>query len=122
VGTHTETHPVLSQLAVEGQRDEIRRAVAAVEAWTGRRPRAFAYPTGRRGRDYDERTIREVAAAGVEAAFTTEPGWSSAARPPLEQPRFVMVDGLDGAELDYRLAWHWRAGVPAARFLRGGVP
>lgn len=108
IGSHTSTHPPLAQIPPERQRAEILAGIEGVAEWTGTPPRAFAYPIGRPGRDYTARTLRLLADAGVAAGFTTAPGWCSTARPPLEQPRFVMVDGLDGAELAYRLAWHWR--------------
>jgi peptidoglycan/xylan/chitin deacetylase (PgdA/CDA1 family) len=109
VGSHTDAHLPLAQLEPGWQRREIERAVEAIESWTGRRPRSFAYPIGRPGVDFDRHTVAFVAKAGVDLAFTTIAGCSSMRHAALEQPRFVMVDGIDGAELAYRLAWIWRA-------------
>lgn len=108
VGSHTRTHPVLAQLDAAGQAREVAAAIDTLEEWTGVRPRAFAYPVGRPGHDYDARTHDVLRDAGVSLAFTTEPAWASVRRPVLEQPRFLMVDGWDEAELAYRLAWLWR--------------
>jgi peptidoglycan/xylan/chitin deacetylase (PgdA/CDA1 family) len=108
IGSHTGTHLPLAQIPAERQRTEIAAGIDCVAEWTGRRPRAFAYPIGRPDHDYDAQTMRLVREAGVSVAFTTAPGWCAPGRPALEQPRFVMVDGLDGAELANRLAWHWR--------------
>jgi peptidoglycan/xylan/chitin deacetylase (PgdA/CDA1 family) len=87
---------------------EIAAGIDSVAEWTGQRPRAFAYPIGRPAHDYDARTVRCLRDAGIAVAFTTVPGWCSPRHAALEQPRFVMVDGLDGTELAYRLAWQWR--------------
>jgi peptidoglycan/xylan/chitin deacetylase (PgdA/CDA1 family) len=109
VGSHTDAHLPLARLAPDRQRQEIGRAIEAIETWTGRRPRAFAYPIGRPNVDFDDRTVALVADAGVDLAFTTAAGRCSRAHAALAQPRFVMVDGVDGAELAWRLAWHWQA-------------
>lgn len=109
IGSHTRSHLPLAQLTTEDQHAEIAAGIAAVTEWTGRPPQAFAYPVGRSGRDFDERTRQVLTACGVEAAFSTEEGWAGRGRPPLDQPRFLMVDGFDGVELAYRLAWRWRA-------------
>jgi len=108
IGSHTATHPPLAQLGPAAQRREIAEAMSSLEQWTGVRPRAFAYPIGRRGRDYDARTVAILRTEGVALAFTTEPAWASARAPALEQPRFMMVDGWDAAELAYRLASLWQ--------------
>jgi biofilm PGA synthesis lipoprotein PgaB len=108
VGSHTDGHLPLAQLTPERQFQEIARAVEAIESWTGRRPRAFAFPIGRPGLDFDHRTVGLASEAGIDLAFTTAAGLCSTKHAALEQPRFVMVDGLDGAELAYRLAWLWR--------------
>jgi peptidoglycan/xylan/chitin deacetylase (PgdA/CDA1 family) len=107
IGGHSESHPRLAALDEDGQRAEIAGSLVAIESWTGRRPTSFAYPTGRPGDDYDARTVALVREAGVDLAFTTVHAWAGPARPALEQPRFVMADGVDGVELAYRLAWGW---------------
>jgi peptidoglycan/xylan/chitin deacetylase (PgdA/CDA1 family) len=109
IGSHTDTHPPLAQLAPADQRAEIVRGIDAVEAWTGRRPIAFAYPVGRPDRDFDASTVALVAECGVQAAFTTAPGRCTRLSPILSLPRFVAVDGWDGAELAYRLSVAWRS-------------
>ena len=59
VGSHTRTHPWLTGLAREEQREEICGSVDRVEAVTGYRPTAFAYPYGHS----DEQSRRLVADA-----------------------------------------------------------
>ena len=105
IGGHTVSHPRLAGLGVEDQRAEIDGSLAAIESWLGRRPTSFAYPTGRPREDYDDRTIAIVKEAGIDLAFTT--GWRGQHDSPLEWPRAVMTDGVDGVELAYCLAWGW---------------
>lgn len=56
VGSHTRTHPWLTALDREQQQEEIGGSLDRLEALTGCRPRAFAYPYG----NSDEQTQRLV--------------------------------------------------------------
>ena len=103
---HTATHPILARAPRDVQRDEIMRSMAAVEQVTGVRPTAFAYPNGRPGMDYDMTTLALLREAGVETAFTTAAGFAARGAP-LERPRFLMLDSVDGPELAHRLAHSW---------------
>ena len=67
IGSHTDTHPALSEWPEEVQRAEIEHGRAACSVLTGRTPTAFAYPYG----DYTPSTVELVRAAGFEAACTT---------------------------------------------------
>jgi peptidoglycan/xylan/chitin deacetylase (PgdA/CDA1 family) len=107
IGGHTESHPSLAALAPQDQRAEIVGCLDTLESWTGQRPGTFAYPTGCPGDDFDATTVAMVREAGVALAFTTEYARAGRTRPPLEQPRFVMTDQVDGVELAYRIAWGW---------------
>lgn len=49
LGSHTVTHPDLSQLEVEAVEEEVVGSADRIEAETGHRPRCFAYPYGRAG-------------------------------------------------------------------------
>ncbi|WP_152042652.1 polysaccharide deacetylase family protein [Salinigranum salinum] len=73
-GAHSVTHPVLSRLSPEGQRDEITSSVAWVAEQVGPQPvSTFAYPYG--GREtFTDATIDALVDAGCDAAFTTESG------------------------------------------------
>ncbi len=108
LGSHTDSHPPLAQLDIPMQASEIARGIEAVTSWTGHAASSFAYPIGRPRIDYNGDTMEVLRRLGVAVAFTTGEGWASASRPLLEQPRFLMVDGLDGAELAYRLARRWQ--------------
>jgi len=72
-GAHTRTHPVLSSLDSDGQRDEVAGSKTALEELLGRPVSVFAYPHGGPGQ-FDERSASVVGDAGFAAAFTTIPG------------------------------------------------
>jgi peptidoglycan/xylan/chitin deacetylase (PgdA/CDA1 family) len=103
IGGHTAHHPILARLTVDEQRDEIVSDRQNLEAWTPFAVRAFAYPNGRPGLDYDADTVAVVAQAGYRIAFTTRYAFARADEPALERSRFVMLSGLGPAELAHRL-------------------
>ncbi len=59
IGAHTLTHPQLSTLNDDDQRDEIQRSRVVLEETTGVRVVSFAYPYGGRS-DYTADTVRLV--------------------------------------------------------------
>lgn len=67
VGSHTVTHPFLTQLTREAQGVEIAGSRRRLAELCAREVRFFAYPAG----DYDERTLSLVREAGYEAGFAT---------------------------------------------------
>jgi peptidoglycan/xylan/chitin deacetylase (PgdA/CDA1 family) len=89
VGGHTRTHPILCALDDASANREIDGGLDDLAAITGIRPALFAYPNGRLGRDYDQRHVGMVAAAGCAYAFTTHPGAATPASDRLELPRFT---------------------------------
>lgn len=103
IGGHTAHHPILARLSETEQYDEIATDRQALREWTATEVRAFAYPNGRPGLDYDAETVAAVARAGYRVAFTTRHGFARAGEPPLERSRFLMLAGLGPAELAHRL-------------------
>ncbi len=103
-GAHTVTHPVLSRLTKERQRQEIEDSVARVRAETGQAATVFAYPNGRRD-DFDEVTRSCLRRAGVTAAVTTEFGTNDPGTDRLALLRQPVWD-TDGALLALRVAWY----------------
>jgi peptidoglycan/xylan/chitin deacetylase (PgdA/CDA1 family) len=82
VGSHTRTHPKLTQLADDELEAELSESRAAAERALGRPCTSLAYPYG----DFDARVARAAAAAGYTAAGTLFPGRPD--RPsPLQWPR-----------------------------------
>jgi peptidoglycan/xylan/chitin deacetylase (PgdA/CDA1 family) len=107
LGAHTASHPILARAAREQQRDQIARSKAALEAWTGRAIRAFAYPNGQPGADYTSESVDLVRELGFDMGFSTRCGFSRPAEPALERSRFLMLAGVSAAELAHRLCYSW---------------
>jgi len=108
IGGHTVWHPILSQASRDTQRDEIAHNLLALAEWTGRPIRAFAYPNGRPGKDYNGDTIETLQECGVDLAFTTAEQFAPATSTPLEIPRFLIRANTADAELAHRLAYSWK--------------
>ncbi|MDQ6811628.1 MAG: polysaccharide deacetylase family protein [Actinomycetota bacterium] len=66
VGSHTCSHPRLTQLSQMELEEELGASRACLEERLGRPCRSVAYPEG----DHDERVVRAAALAGYELAFT----------------------------------------------------
>jgi len=81
VGSHTRTHPRLTQLDDDAVAAELRGSRAACERALGRPCRSLAYPFG----DVDARVVAAARAAGYEAAATLPIGVSFTS--PLVWPR-----------------------------------
>lgn len=109
IGVHGWDHtslPGMTDAELHQATAEARDAVADV---TGVRPRAFAYPFG----DYDERSVRAVAAAGYDVAFSVydDSGPHAISRTdvkPADSLRTVQLKLACGAR--YRQVWR-AAGV-----------
>ncbi len=76
VGGHTVNHPILTTLAPQKARDEIVRNADWLATLTGLRPRSFAYPNGRPGRDFNATHEQMARETGYEVAVSTE--WGAA--------------------------------------------
>jgi peptidoglycan/xylan/chitin deacetylase (PgdA/CDA1 family) len=108
LGGHSHRHPILARGDAAAERDEISANLDALEQWTGMRPRAFAYPNGRRGYDYTHRTEQVLAEHGIDLAFGTDEGFATVTAPALALPRFTMTSELSPAHLLNRLARVWQ--------------
>lgn len=82
IGSHTRTHPHLTQVAGETLRAELERSRAECEAALGLPCRSLAYPYG----DHDDRVVQATRDAGYSAAGTlpgrVPPRWT-----PHDHPR-----------------------------------
>lgn len=110
IGSHTATHPLLSQAPLDVQHEELERSKAALESWIGRPVTAFAYPNGRPRVDYTGDTVRALAACGFRHGFAVGHRFARYEMSRFEQQRFLMLDGLNGVELAHCLAWSWPRG------------
>jgi peptidoglycan/xylan/chitin deacetylase (PgdA/CDA1 family) len=108
IGGHTGAHTVLAPGTLDEQRHEIEADKRRIEEWIGRRVRAFAYPNGRPGVDFDATTVKLVEEAGYEFAFSTNPSFAREEEGSFEYSRFVVFSSVTAAELVHRLAYGWR--------------
>lgn len=120
IGAHTVSHPILRSMTAERQRTEIARSQGHVQEWTDRPARAFAYPNGRPALDYSQESVAIARSCGVDFAFTTGEAFAAVSHDHLECPRFVVLSGVDSAEMAHRLTYSWRshAQVLTPRFKR----
>ena len=68
IGSHSHTHPQMSQLDDASLERELRFSKELLEGWTGRRVEHFAFPSG----DHDDRIVSATARAGYLSSWTTE--------------------------------------------------
>jgi peptidoglycan/xylan/chitin deacetylase (PgdA/CDA1 family) len=108
IGSHTANHPILASLPRNQQREEIVTSRAAIAEWTGRPVRAFAYPNGQPGIDYNSETVSILTEVGFDFGFTTRYRFAHSSEAPLERSRFLMLSGVSAAELAHRLRYSWR--------------
>jgi peptidoglycan/xylan/chitin deacetylase (PgdA/CDA1 family) len=112
IGGHTVRHPILSRASLADQRWEIEQNLQDIERWTGKAARAFAYPNGRHGVDYNSDTLTILRECGVDFAFTTHPSFARADELPLERSRFFVLSQTSDAELAHRLTYTWSSKQP----------
>ena len=91
VGAHTMTHPVLSALPLEAQRDEILESKRALENILEQPVNSFAYPYGAR-RDYTSETASLVKEAGFRCACSCFSGRIILTSDPYQLPRYCVPD------------------------------
>ena len=106
IGSHTRTHPHLTQVDDARLRDELERSRAELEDGLGRPCSSLAYPYG----DLDGRVAAAARAAGYSAAGGVLPGRLSA-RDPLRFPRISV--GRDWPDETL-----WRRARPSYRRLQ----
>ena len=70
IGSHSVSHPILTNLDEAVLRAELKESKARLEAELGHAVKLFCYPNG----NYDARVRRAVEEAGYTCAVTVEPG------------------------------------------------
>jgi peptidoglycan/xylan/chitin deacetylase (PgdA/CDA1 family) len=91
IGVHSMTHPHLGAATDHELAEQIVGATVVLEE-SGFEPQVFAYPFG----DHDERVERQVAAAGLRAAFTSRSGLVETHTQNLYQLPRILVVRRDG--------------------------
>jgi peptidoglycan/xylan/chitin deacetylase (PgdA/CDA1 family) len=104
IGAHTVTHPVLSALSTDLQRDEIRVSKFTLEELLGHPVTSFAYPHGM-PHDYTFETVAMVREAGFARACSAFEGVVEQSTDAFELPRYGVED-WDGQEFTkWLLRW-----------------
>jgi peptidoglycan/xylan/chitin deacetylase (PgdA/CDA1 family) len=85
IGSHTTTHPKLTELTLEAAREEIVASKKRLEDMFGRPVRHFCYPGGK----WNDALREVVAEAGYATACTTQFGVNLVATPPHVLRRIV---------------------------------
>ncbi len=110
-GGHTHRHPVLARCTSARQAEELRLCRERMTQELGRAPRLFAYPNGGAG-DYTAETLRIVADAGFEHAWTMINGRLAGGEHPLELGRYGSPGSVWEAEATvsgaFELVKKWR--------------
>jgi len=106
IGAHTVSHPILATLPDDAARAEIGASKRWLEDLLRERVTLFAYPNGRPGRDFNERSVALAREAGFDAAVTTAKGVADAGTDLFRVPRFTPWD-----------ATPWRFGLRMAHNL-----
>ncbi|NMG63882.1 polysaccharide deacetylase family protein [Azoarcus indigens] len=96
IGGHTDSHPILARQDLAAAEQEIRLGKARLEEILGESPRLFAYPNGRKGKDYTEEHVALARSCGFDAAVSTNYGAASADSDPYQLPRFTPWDKTPG--------------------------
>ncbi|HWC77686.1 MAG TPA: polysaccharide deacetylase family protein [Blastocatellia bacterium] len=79
IGSHTVTHPILTNVAIDRVRDELSESRERIESVVGHAARLFCYPNG----GYNAAVKREAAQAGYICAVVSEPGFNDSGCDPM---------------------------------------
>lgn len=94
IGAHTMIHPILSKESFERSHSEIINSVDRLSEILNKKVTSFAYPNGLDGVDYTERDMIFVREAGIDMAFSVNPGIVSPKTDPLSIPRWGSIARL----------------------------
>jgi peptidoglycan/xylan/chitin deacetylase (PgdA/CDA1 family) len=108
LGSHTVTHPRLSALPANMQREELEDSKAVLEEIIGRPVTSFAYPFGSREM-YTAETVWLVREAGYACACSNFPGLVEPHASVFELPR-IRVHDWDGDEFERKLRHAFKEG------------
>lgn len=87
IGSHSQNHPMLNQISVEQLANEIKGSVADLEEIGLGKPTLLAYPYG----EYNDNVKQTAQAAGIQAAFTVEPGFMQPNQDLYQIPRIEIL-------------------------------
>jgi peptidoglycan/xylan/chitin deacetylase (PgdA/CDA1 family) len=101
IGSHTLTHPYLTQLTIDQAREEISASRKKLEDLFGRTIEHFCYPYG----DWNEKVQGLAQEAGYKTASTTDPGVNTASDSPFALKRFTVR--YPSRNLKAVMSWLW---------------
>jgi peptidoglycan/xylan/chitin deacetylase (PgdA/CDA1 family) len=101
VGSHTHTHPQLSGLSKEAQREEMLHSKLSLEELTGTAVTSFAYPYGWHG-DYTPESVLLARESGFTSGCTTIAGAVNRNMDEFQLPRMHVGD-WNGEEFEENL-------------------
>jgi peptidoglycan/xylan/chitin deacetylase (PgdA/CDA1 family) len=106
VGSHSYSHPILSQLGAAELWLELRRGLDALRRACGTTAEFFAYPNGK-PHDFNDGVVRMLREAGVRAAVTTVQRPLRRDEDVMRLPRLGVSEGdpVDKLELKWSLPW-----------------
>ena len=104
-GSHTVTHPILSQCTHEVSGYEIETSKQKLEVWLNKKIISFAYPNG----SYTQTEIDHLKNKGYQIAFNTQPRYvqKDDLLKPYELPRFDVLENVSLAENICRMTGIW---------------
>ncbi len=105
IGSHTLTHPYLTQLSTEAARAEISDSRKKLEDVFGKSIEHFCYPYG----DWNQKVQELVREAGYQTACTTMPGVNTSADSPFVLKRFT----ARYPSRKFKTIWAWLRGRAA---------
>ena len=103
IGGHCKNHPILTVIPPEKAKQEIAEGTEEIAAKTGKKPRFFAYPNGKR-RDFNDEVIDWLKGEGYIAAVTMEEGLVSVEPDVFRLPRVAPKGGENRATFYLRLS------------------
>jgi len=105
LGGHAVSHPILSSLAPEKLRDELRFCKEKIESETGEECYSFAYPNGEET-DFNETVIEEAKQAGFRIAFNLYERRNPVVLNPMSIDRLCVTRDLSLLEFEKLLSKH----------------
>lgn len=92
VGAHTVSHPILAGLCDASARAEMAQSKQHLERILDESVTTFAYPNGRPGVDFTDRSVQIAREVGFKAAVSTAKGVAHASTNPFRIPRYTPWD------------------------------
>jgi peptidoglycan/xylan/chitin deacetylase (PgdA/CDA1 family) len=105
IGSHTVSHPILTQCKNEQSRFEINTSKQKLEDWLKKPITSFAYPNGM----YSEREKKYLSDSGYTIAFNTIPEYvtNETLNNPFDIPRFDVLEEVSLMENYCRMTGIW---------------